>query len=542
MPNKLLQPNTEKEILNKSLVYSFSNYIRMFVKLLGGFFIAKFLGPALYGLRNAFDLSLNYETFSDLGTFASLNRQAPYYRGANDSTKFNTALSTVFSINIIYASIAATLLLLTSWYLRRTGFDQKYVDFIFFLGLMVFTGKFIAFFVTELKIDKNFYLLSKVQVLYGVSASGLGIVLAYLFSFRGVLISLLSTNLICITYILFNERKLPPIRISFPMYWNLLKIGFPMMVLFGFFMLLSSADRILILAMISEEALGYFGIAMVAAAVIATIPQAVHNVTLAPIMEKLGRTGDKHSIKHFFIEPMVLMAYTLPSLLACLHFAIHLPIAYFLTKYMQSIEVIKILILGYFFYAVASPALSVSFALNKQVKLIFLTVPIVGINFLLNYIFIKSGWGLKGVAIGTSITYFCYFCAIVFFTLSHLDEPLKAYPRTLVVILIPIFYTVLLFWIIDTHIQLNQNTIWSDIFATSIKIGLFILSYSLVFLKIKDHPAFQKLFNNLFILKYFKRTKKKKDVKWILEHSFKRKSSLDSGKKFVKNNSFKGKS
>ena len=125
MTNNPPQPNTEKEILNKSLVYSFSNYIRMFVKLLGGFFIAKFLGPALYGLRNAFDLSLNYEAFSDLGTLSALNRQAPYYRGAKDSTKFSTALSTVFSINIIYATIAAALLLLTSWYLRRNDFDQN---------------------------------------------------------------------------------------------------------------------------------------------------------------------------------------------------------------------------------------------------------------------------------------------------------------------------------------------------------------------------------------------------------------------------------
>lgn len=273
MPDRNHPHNQEKEILNKSLVYSFSNYIRMFVKLLGGFFIAKFLGPALFGLRYAFDLSINYEAFSDLGTFSALNREAPYYRGANDKTKFNTALSTVFSINIIYASIAATLLLLTSWYLRRNGFDQKYVDFIFFLGLMVFTGKIIAFFETKLKIDKNFYLLSKAEVLYGVSASGLGIVLAYLIGFRGVLISLLSAHLICIFYVIFKKEKLPPIRISFPMYRHLLKIGFPMMVLFGFFLLLNSADRILILAMISEEALGYFGIAMVAAAVIATIPR-----------------------------------------------------------------------------------------------------------------------------------------------------------------------------------------------------------------------------------------------------------------------------
>jgi len=62
MKDSILTPippsKKEKEIVSKSLFYSLSLYLRMFFKLIGGFFIAKFLGPSLYGLRNVFDLTM----------------------------------------------------------------------------------------------------------------------------------------------------------------------------------------------------------------------------------------------------------------------------------------------------------------------------------------------------------------------------------------------------------------------------------------------------------------------------------------------------
>ncbi len=85
MPKNIEIYNAEKDILNKSLFYSFSLYIRMSAKLFAGIFIAKFIGPSLYGLRNAFDLSLSYESNSDLGAFSALNRQVPYFRGEKDN-------------------------------------------------------------------------------------------------------------------------------------------------------------------------------------------------------------------------------------------------------------------------------------------------------------------------------------------------------------------------------------------------------------------------------------------------------------------------
>ena len=497
MSKEAPQANIEKEILHKSIYYSLALCVRMFVKLLSGIFIAKLLGPSLYGLRNALDLSISYESYSDLGTLSALNREAPYFRGKNDFYKFHTAINSAFYVNIIYAILAAVVLIIVSQYLRINGYEQKYVDFAFFFGVMIFTNKLIFFLLTIFKIEKKFYLISNVNLLYGITAAVLGVILGYFWGFRGVLISLLLADIASIISMLYMNRIIPKLKLSLKMYLELIKIGFPMMLLSLLLMLLASADRAMILALISEKALGYFGIATVATGVIVTIPQAIHSVTLAPVMEKFGRTSDRAKVKNYFIEPMVLMGYILPVLIACMNYSIHLPIVHFLDKYVQSIPIIQILTIGIFFDAVSSPAMSISLAFNKQVKLIFLVAPFVALNFGLNYLFIINGWGLNGVAIGTSITYCLYFFAIIFYALRQFGDALKEFISLLLMIFTPFAYAIILYFGIERFLPVAINGLWSDIIYTALKISLFVILYCLIFYKIRKHSAFIKFLNHL---------------------------------------------
>lgn len=499
--------NMEKEILGKSLIYSFSLYIRLFVKLLSGIFIAKLLGPSLFGLKNAYDLARQYESNSDLGVFGALNRLAPYYRGEKDYDKVHAAISSAYSVNLCYAVVAAIIAIIVSRYLKYNGYAQVYVDFVFFFGLMIFTGKLHEYLHTKLRIDHNFYELSVNNLIYGLMVSVLGVVFVYFWSFRGLLISLVVTEVACIGHLMLKEKKFPKIKISSGSYGTLLKIGFPMMVLFLLLMLLANADRTLILAMISEEALGYFGIATVATGIIATIPGAIHSVTLTPVMEKLGRTKDILSIRHYLREPMVIMAYLLPVLIALIYFAIHLPIKYYLDQYAPSISVVKVLVIGIYFQSVSSPILSVCLALNKQIHLICLVVPMVVLNFILNYTFIVAGWGIIGVAAGTSITFFITFCILLYFASVQFGESLQTYLESLLMILLPFIYASVLIVGLDTYIDPVIHNIWFDVMITLIKITVFMICYSVMLYRIRKHSGFIKLYTNLRLLseKFFPR-------------------------------------
>ena len=117
--------NMEKELLGKSMFYSFSLYVRIFVKVLSGVIVAKLLGPSLFGLKNAYDLARDYESNSDLGVFDALNRLAPYYRGEKKYEKARAAIASVWGVNLYYALTAAAILAIVSQYLRYNGYEQS---------------------------------------------------------------------------------------------------------------------------------------------------------------------------------------------------------------------------------------------------------------------------------------------------------------------------------------------------------------------------------------------------------------------------------
>lgn len=491
---QLFRSNThEKNILSHSLFYSFSLYFQKFFNLLGGLLIAKFLGPAAYGLRNAFSVALEYESYTNLGTFAAMNRMAPYYRSGEEKEKTEQIEETVFSVNFLYAAISCIILVLVSLYLKVSKWDEQYVDFTFFFGLIIISNKIKEFYWTKLKLDKEFYLLSKVEMIYGLTLTIISVILTYYWGLRGVFAGILLSNLIVIGYTVKKIGYIPRMYISWSLFGEMIKIGFPMMGVFLLLTVLRSADRILILAMLSEEALGFFGIAIVATSVIAIIPQAIHSVTLPPLMEKLGRTQDRYQIKNYLTEPTVLIAYFLPFLLAILYLAIHLPIEYFLTQYLPAIPVVKILTLGLFFSAAPTLPLSVSFALNKQIQVIYLTLPSVALNFLLNYVFISSGLGINGVAFGTGISYFVFSSIMIWYTFTQFTVPCEEYLKFFLLIYAPFFYTLILLVGMDRFFSLTPSDLLSDLVMTGVKIGFFFVLYFPIFILIRKHSAVSKL-------------------------------------------------
>lgn len=500
-----LDPSAEeKKIFKKSIVYSFSLYVKMGIKILQGLFVAKFLGPSLYGLRNAFDLTIEYESNSDLGSLSAINRQIPYYRGREEISNERLAETSVFGVNFIYVLCAGILLIGVSFCLKSAQWDQKYIDFVFFLGLIIITNKIKYLYTTKLKYDNKFYLLSLAEMLYGFSAAALCISLTYYYSFRGLLSGLLAADLIFIGFVLFKIREVPSLRISFPLLWELIKIGFPIMVVGLLLTLMRSADRIVILAMLSEEALGYFSVATIATGIIVMVPSAIRQITLPPMMEKLGRTNDIFRIKNYLIDPTVLIACFLPFLLAVIFFSIHLPVQYFLTKYYPSITVVKILTLGSYFAALTMMPLSLCYALNKQMRLVYLIVPAVVFNFILNYSFVRMGWGINGVAVGSSISYFLAVNMLFYYTLSLFQERKMQLLKFMLLLCVPFIYSAIIIYILERFIPTISGHIWIDMFYSIMKILIFSVSYSVIFIFFRKHPAFSKLISNIPLLSNIK--------------------------------------
>jgi O-antigen/teichoic acid export membrane protein len=451
----------------------------------------------LFGLRNAFLLGLRYEAASDLGTYNAMVREVPFYRGSDDDDKAERIMSSVFGANIVYALFTGTVCILISLYLKVIHFNALYVDMVFFFGLLIIANKIKVFYSCKFIVEKKITVLSRLDIFSGFISIVICIPLAYYFSLRGLFSGLLIVDLIYIACIFFLVRQIPSIKVSMPLIRELMKIGFPMTITLLSFTLLTSADRVIIITMLSEESLGYYGIATILFFIVYSIPEAIHSITSPRFMEKLGRHKDIHQIKHYFIEPTVLIAYFMPYLLAVFYFAIHIPIQYFLVEYIPSINVIKILIPGFFFGAVSMLPLFICYALNKQVRIIIIVLPMIMLNLILNYLFIRSGWGINGVAIGTDISFFVFSSLMIWYTLKQFEVSIEEYVRFFLLIYMPFFYAFFLILTIDNFLIFGADGFWNDTIFTSIKIGIFSLIFSFIFIFVKSQPAFIKLADNL---------------------------------------------
>lgn len=501
--------NEESKILSHSVIFSITMYSCLLLGLLRGLIVAKLLGPAVYGIRNVFGMIMEFNSTSHLGTLFAMNREVPFYRGKGEEEKADLMISSTYWSNMFLALIVGAIFIIVSFYLRGGTWDNNYCDLLLFSGVLIIIGRLKEFYETKLKLENHFYLLSRIELFSKILGIISCIGLTYYFYLRGFFIGLVIGDLFFIVSALKNERRIPSLIVSFSIIKTLVKVGFPIMLGGIFLMLLNNADKIMIISMLSEKTLGYYGIAMIATSLIGIVPRAIYSVTLPPLMKKYGQTKDIYRIKNYFVEPTVIIAYLLPFLLASIYFGIHLPIQYFLIKYLPSIKIVKILTLGLFFSAIPTMAISVCYAIDKRINVVFLTIPSVALNFIINYSFIRFGMGPEGVALGTGISYFVFCSTLLWYTMKQYKSTFEEYIKFFLMIYAPFAYSLFLIITIDHLFSFSHDGFWTDLKFTIIMLIIFAIFYSAILFFIRKHSAFVKLIDNLKLsLPFFKKNQK----------------------------------
>jgi O-antigen/teichoic acid export membrane protein len=481
-------------LIKHSLILTLASYFAKAADIVTGLLVAKLLGPAHYGLRNAFGLALQYEANTDLGTFPAANRLVPFMRGKGDVDDSAALKDSAFGVNYIFAMVAASVLFVIALVLRARELPPEYVSFCAFLGVLILTGKMLDYLTIELKIDQRFAVLGRKNVIHASSTLLFCPALAYLLALDGVLLGLALADLVAIAYLLVQARMRPSFKhMSLSAYLRLVQIGFPMMAFFTLNLLMNSSDRLLVIAMLSRDDLGYYAFAGMAATVVMTIPASIHNVTIAPIMELYGATDSRERIKHFFIGPLLLMAYLLPFIVAPIYFGIEVPMVWFFEEYLESVPAIKILIFSAYLQAIASPCISILLALDRQVALIYLMLPLVGLGFGVNYLVLAAGFGIEGLAIAMACLFLVYLLVMLFFASMQFEVSLLTYLRYVAIILAPVALSVALVLLLEFYFEGTGEPLLDSILALLI----FVLAYGWIIIPMRKQPAFALLFRKL---------------------------------------------
>jgi O-antigen/teichoic acid export membrane protein len=187
---------------------------------------------------------------------------------------------------------------------------------------------------------------------------------------------------------------------------HLIAIGFPMFMygLSGF--LLRSLDRVIILRFLGTEPLGLYALAVTAVTFLLTLPDAVGYVLYPQLVRRFREAGDDPAAIRDQVERVVrFLAVGTPALCAVAYLGANDVIEWLLPRFREGVPALRILCFSAAGLALANLASIVLMTLGRQRILIPAALGVTAIGVFLDLLAIRLGYGIRGVAWATFITF-----------------------------------------------------------------------------------------------------------------------------------------
>ena len=387
---------------------TFSLVAVIFAKNVGfmqSFVVAKSLGPAAFGVWITLLLVASYSPIVCLGTVEAMVKEVPFYLGRNDLLRVREIENGVLG-SIILAASAFVATGLLGFVVLPSDFLGAGPVLLLLVFLTIAISAFNGFFYWRLTAYESFRAVASLDIcrssLAFVFIGGLG----WLWGLPGAVVGYLLHEVgVCVGGVWLNVRHhgRPGVDFRPELLWHAVRVGFPITVLWWVLILQTSVDRVVLGSLVGASAVGYFGLGLSLASVLGLLPGVVGRVLYPMVSRQFGKEADPHSMKALVLAPTLALAALLVNLQLLL--LVFLPILYntLLPKYQPGLDVGQILILGSFFGCLFRNGANYLVATHKErifLEYILLTLLF---NVVADVAFVKAGWGLEGVALGTSL-------------------------------------------------------------------------------------------------------------------------------------------
>ena len=501
--------------------------IRIFIGFPRKIFFALILGTEGFGLIRINDMLMRYSNYFDLGMHLSVSRQIPIAQGSNSNEELKI-IRTIFS----WTLLNSVLFVLIAWILLFSGVDffglLNYSNLII-ISLTIFLSKFVIYFNSLSKGFGEYGIIGNHKFISSILSPTVYLPLVYFFNVFGFLLSMLILN--CFSFAYFSYYLSRTYSIFSTLFISLkdimfyLKIGFTLWAVNtsqSFFWIISIT---LVSFFLTADDVGLYGFAAGVFTIALTIGAPISTVMFREMLLKRAKeknsVGSLKTLSKYLKNPFAAFSLVMTISLGVLYFVNELLIRLFIPDFLFSIEIIKILIIGYFFFSsnrITSSVLNV--ADRQSLRLTILTVGLI-LNLALGLLSIQIGYGLLGIALASTVGLYVlsslflhYSFKMVFGT--HKQGFLINVKTTFLFITI---YSVLILldsWQINIDLMdvlnLSQISFFNEIFFTSVKILLFVLSamffHTLIFYK--EKPVNEVFTSAKYILN--KRVSKKSSI------------------------------
>jgi len=406
---KLINAIRDKPLLGEFLVFGFSTVVLQASRFGINFYCAGLLGPETWGVWYILNLAIAYSGLLHLGIINAMNREVPIFRGRDDPDTIRLMQSVTLGVVLVAAAVAGIGLLVGSLMFA----DEILRGPLTSLALLLMISLFNIYLQTHLKSLGRFHRMGCQQLLMAgllplavlplVSRNGLA----------GYILGLaIATGLVAAAMISFWKFNLKPV-FNRGETVRLMRIGLPILFTGFSYILLTTADRLVIVSLLDSRQLGYYSLSIMVLGMLGLIPQ----VVAQQIYPRMGVTwGASGSVPEVFrwVFRQIRMAAGITLPISVVLFLLVPPLVrYFLPDFIPGIPAIRIIVIGPIFLSLAGGFGNLLITLNRQVYYLGVALFALLLNVTLNVLLVKAGHGITGVAIGTTITYAVYSIILV---------------------------------------------------------------------------------------------------------------------------------
>jgi len=390
----------------KNIIFVFgaailSKFIGIFTSLI----MPKLLEPANYGVWVTLLLITAYSPIIALGTVETLMKQFPYYAGKGEPNKAKEVEGSVFG-SIILSAIALIIIGFSFPFLKIEAF-QSASRLIYPMVIAASLNCVSGYFYYRFGARQNFKIFSITDSTRSIITLIILVACTWLWGLEGAVWGFCLIELILFIYLgILSNVLLGKVRanFNFQLIWEMIKIGFPITVIWWVYILQSSAGRVVSMTMLGKTATGYYGLGGSIVSMIVLIPMAIGVVLYPKVSEGLGKNLGKEDMALLIIKPSQALSLMLPVAIGVL--ILLSPVIYHVVfpKYVNGLLSAQILLFGAFFSCLIRTGANFLIA-NGEQKRVILYVAISLITVIATSIsLVKIELDIAGIALGTALS------------------------------------------------------------------------------------------------------------------------------------------
>ena len=411
----ILRERLFKEFLN----FASSTVIFQISRVLVELMVAGILGPTIWGVWNLLNISILYRGAITFGIDNGMSRELPILLGKGKLLEAESLNNSAFTAILIISMLACALFLIILRYINE-GLEFSYI--LMCILFMSFQGY--HFYTYTLKCYSRFDQVSAIQAVFSLLFPLITIPLSYLYSFNGFLLGY-SIALIVSCYSIFFKNKINfSLNINYVQLYNLIKIGFPIMLVGISYAILNTVDRWMISLFLGVEELGYYSMSIIVFSALILLPRIISQQIYPRMAYNWGADKSIYSMKALIRKQSLYSFYLIIPISVILYVFTPLLIRMWLPEYINGIDSARFIILGAIFMPLSAGWGNFLNIINKQIYYLYIIIIAIVINIISNFILIKLGYGIEGVAWGTVVSY-CFTNVMIFLTGNYFSKTIN---------------------------------------------------------------------------------------------------------------------